>query len=95
MMGLVEHRMEVQKVDEEILRLIQKRMALAEEIYRDKAALGLSISDPEQEALVLSRAVDMATELGLDPGSIKSIFRILIDMSLQRQHGLRGEDNLP
>ncbi len=94
-MSLSRHREEVQKIDEEIIRLIRKRMALAEEIYRDKAELGLSISDPQQEALVLSRAVDMATELGLDPAGIKNIFQILIEMSLQKQHGLRGEDNLP
>ncbi len=94
-MSLSRHREEVQKIDEEIIRLIRKRMALAEEIYRDKAELGLSISDPQQEALVLSRAVDMATELGLDPAGIKNIFHILIEMSLQKQHGLRGEDNLP
>jgi len=94
-MSLTEHRREVQKIDEEIIRLIDDRTKLAERIFAAKRAAGIKIEDPHQEKLVLERAIDLATELNLDAGTIKSIFELLIQMSLQRQHELLGEGNLP
>jgi len=47
------------------------------------------------EKLVMKRALDNATELGLDAGAIKEIFATLIRMSLEKQHELLGENNLP
>ena len=94
-MSLTEHRKEVQKIDEEIIRLIDDRTRLAERIFVAKRSVGLEIEDPHQEKLVLERAVDLATELNLDAGTIKNIFELLIQMSLQRQHELLGEGNLP
>ena len=43
----------------------------------------------------MKRALDNATELGLDAGAIKEIFATLIRMSLEKQHELLGENNLP
>jgi chorismate mutase len=94
-MSLEDLRAEVERVDQEIVRLIDKRGRLAEEIFEAKRALGVGIEDRNQEKLVMKRALDMATELGLDPGAVKEIFATLIRMSLEKQHELLGEDNLP
>jgi len=94
-MSLEDLRAKVQNIDLEIIRLIDERVRLAEEIFEAKRALGVGIEDKNQEKLVMKRALDMATELGLDAGATKEIFATLIRMSLEKQHGFQGEDNLP
>jgi chorismate mutase len=94
-MSLEDLRADVERVDQEIIRLIDKRVRLAEDIFEAKRALGAGIEDKNQEMLVMKRALDMATELGLDPGAIKEIFATLIRMSLEKQHELLGDNNLP
>ncbi len=94
-MSLEGLRGEVQRVDQEILRLIDERVRLAEDIFEAKRALGIGIEDKDQEKLVMKRVLDNATELGLDAGATKEIFATLIRMSLDKQHELLGENNLP
>ncbi len=94
-MSLEDLRADVQKVDQEIIRLIDERVRLAEDIFEAKKALEVKIEDPNQEKLVMKRALDNATELGLDASAIKEIFATLIRMCLEKQHELLGEDNLP
>lgn len=91
-MGLSEHRLQVAKIDEKIIRLIQQRVELSKEIFLAKKSEGRGINDPEQERLVLTRATDMAIEFGLDAGAVRDIFQILIAMSLQKQHELQGDE---
>ena len=91
-MGLLEHRKEIEAIDEQIIRLIDQRNKMAKNIFEAKKQEGLQISDPEQESLVLKRAMDLATELNLDAGALREIFNILIRMSLQKQHELLGRD---
>ena len=94
-MSLEDLRAEVQKVDRDIIRLIYERVRLAEVIFEAKRALGVGIEDKKQEKLVMKRALDSATELGIDAGAVKEVFAILIRMSLEKQHELQGENNLP
>jgi chorismate mutase len=91
-LGLSEHRKEIEVIDEKIIRLIDQRNKIAKNVLEAKKLEGLGISDPEQERLVLGRAMDLATELNLDAGAIKDIFNILIRMSLQKQHEFLGKD---
>ena len=91
-MSLAEHRQEVAKIDEQIIRLIQQRVGISKEIFLAKRLEGKEINDPQQEKLVLTRATDMAIELGLDSVAVRDIFKILIRMSLQKQHELQGDE---
>jgi chorismate mutase len=91
-MGLAEHRRKIEEIDSEIIQLIARRLQEAKRIFRAKRVVGLEISDPEQETLVLRRAMDSATELGLDAGAIREIFAILIAMSLEKQRELQGRE---
>ncbi len=91
-MSLEEHRKEVAEIDGKIVRLIDERISISKKIFLAKRSEGREISDPEQEKLVLRRAMDHATELGIDAGAIRDIFQILIKMSLQKQNDLLGND---
>jgi chorismate mutase len=91
-MSLEAHRKEIAEIDGKIIRLIDERAAVSKKVFEAKRSEGREISDPEQEKLVLGRAMDLATELGLDTGAIRDIFKILIKMSLQKQNELLGKN---
>ncbi|OPY51854.1 MAG: chorismate mutase [Methanosaeta sp. PtaU1.Bin112] len=91
-MGLQEHRSEIERIDEEIIRLINQRIGISKKIFESKKAEGKPISDPEREKKVLSKAMDLATELNLDTGAVKSIFETLIAMSISKQQELQGKN---
>ena len=84
--------MEVEEIDEKIIRLIQQRMETSKRIFETKRMDGLEIIDLQQEQQVLRRAMDLATEMNLDAGAIRDLFQILIRMSLQKQQELQGRD---
>ncbi|MCD6146273.1 MAG: chorismate mutase [Methanosarcinales archaeon] len=94
-MELADIREKIEQIDKDIVTLIAERTNLAEDVLELKRAEEKSIEDKKQEQIVLNRAIDYATELNLDTGSIKQIFLILIEMNIERQRELSGEGNLP
>ncbi len=94
-MPLREVRVKIEKLDNQILSLIEHRTALAKDVLDAKKAEGKAINDMEQSKLVLDRVANAAMERGLDGEEVKRIFEILIKMNIERQHELSGEGNLP
>jgi chorismate mutase len=88
-------REEISQVDDEMIRLLARRMELASRVLEEKRKLGMPISDDRQNELVLKRAMERATELNIDPAGVKEIFSILIRMSISRQQEMAGEGKLP
>lgn len=95
MSELEDVRKEIEKIDMEILALIGKRVNLAEKVLESKKINGTSINDHKQNEIVISRALNAATEHNLDVGLVKEIFEILIRMSIERQNELSGRGSLP
>jgi chorismate mutase len=91
-MVLAEHRKQIEEIDEKIIKLIDQRIEVSKKIFEAKRAENRPISDPEREKLVLGKATDLATELNLDAGAVRDIFKILIRMSVQKQHDMHGRD---
>ncbi|HLB71881.1 MAG: chorismate mutase [Candidatus Methanoperedens sp.] len=94
-MPLKEVRAKIEKLDIQILNLIEQRTALAKDVLEAKKAEGKLINDEDQNRVVLDRVLNAATEKGLDGESVKRVFDILIKMNIERQHELSGEGNLP
>ncbi len=91
-----EVRSQIEAIDVDIVKLIERRTDLASRVLHAKRADGFTqINDEKQNERVLNRAVDLATERNIDAGSVKKIFEILIAMNLEMQHELSGEGNLP
>ncbi|KKG09179.1 chorismate mutase [Methanosarcina sp. 1.H.T.1A.1] len=88
-------RKEIEEIDREILSLIDRRVNLAEKVLESKRINGTSINDRKQNEVVINRALNIATELNLDLGSVKEIYEILIRMSIERQNELSGKGSLP
>lgn len=94
-MPLKEIRAKIEKIDAQILKLIDQRTALAKDVLDAKKAEKKPINDADQNKVVLERVANMATERGLDGEEVKRIFEILIQMNIERQHEMSGEGNLP
>ena len=87
-------REEIQKIDDQLIELIAQRTAMAEKILAAKKKEGVEIDDEEQNKVVLKRAVEAATEHGMDVGEVKRIYGILIEMCIERQRELIGRGQL-
>lgn len=94
-MPLEEIRKEIERIDIELIDLIEKRTNHAKLVLDAKKSEGKSINDTGQNKVVLNRVSNAATERGLDGEQVKRIFEILIRMNIERQHELSGEGNLP
>jgi len=94
-MSLDKVRAEISRVDDDILLLLARRLDLASLVLEEKRKLRLPISDERQNELVLKRAMERAIELNMDPAAVKEIFAAIVRMSIERQHEMAGEGNLP
>ncbi|WP_135611558.1 chorismate mutase [Methanococcoides sp. AM1] len=95
MTAIDEVRSKIERIDNEIIKLIAERTDLADDVLESKRKEHRAINDNTQNHVVLDRAANIATEKNLDSGAVKEIFEILIRMSIARQHELSGEGNLP
>ncbi len=95
MKKLEDVRAEIETIDQEIIKLIAKRTELAKDVLEAKKLNKMPINDENRNQEVMEKVANISTECGLDAGEVKNIFKILIKMSIERQHELSGEGNLP
>jgi chorismate mutase len=69
--SLEELRQEIEEIDKEIIKLIERRTMLAKDIIEAKKKLGLGPVDKERREDILGKVSVMAVEKGLDPALIK------------------------
>jgi chorismate mutase len=76
-----ELRSRIDVIDEQLLRLLNVRVACAVEVGRLKHEAGLPIYQPDREAQVLARVKQSATELSgpLTADAVVRIFERIID----------------
>jgi len=78
-------RKEVRKVDQEIIKLIGKRLSITKKIGGKKKKKGIPLKDWKVEKEVIRNAVDVASEEGLSDKLIKTIMRNIITESKRQQ----------
>ncbi len=81
-------RADIRQLDDEILRLVGKRLELAREVGAVKRAKSLPIKDYRVEKDVIDRARIRGAELGVYPETAESVARLLIE------HAVRAQDEL-
>lgn len=84
-MSLGEAREQIDRLDEQLLRLIARRLALARKVAKEKRATGLPFKQPEREAQLIAERRSLAAKLGLEEGFAEKIFLAIIDESLAIQ----------
>lgn len=71
-------RSEVDRIDQELVRLISKRGDVVREIGLTKRKDGLKVRDPERERKVVDKMTSLAASLGADKKLAKEAARLLI-----------------
>jgi len=84
-MKLIEIRKKIDFLDNELIKIITKRMSLMPKIAQIKKEEGLSTFDADREIYLLADRMQVAKELGLDPKMIEKIFKILLNGSRKIQ----------
>lgn len=78
-------RKEIDTVDDEIIRLLAKRLSIAEAIGDVKRKLGIPPVDREREEEVIGRWVNGLVEAGFDEASARGIAELVVRAATKRQ----------
>jgi chorismate mutase/prephenate dehydrogenase len=81
----------IDAIDRDVLQLLSRRMAIVGEIAAHKREHRIRIRDRARERSVLSDRVERAEKLGLPPGVIESVWRLILLASRDYQASLRAE----
>ncbi|HEX8090701.1 MAG TPA: chorismate mutase [Blastocatellia bacterium] len=79
-MSIERWRKEIDDIDEELIRLLNKRSECAIELGRIKRELGLSIYSPDRETQVIAH-VEHINPGPLDSSAVRRLFERIIDES--------------
>ncbi|MDR2862857.1 MAG: prephenate dehydratase, partial [Puniceicoccales bacterium] len=82
-MNLDDYRSEIDRIDCEIIRLLQQRQAFAVKIGAAKKAIGATFYAPAREEVLLAR-LENSVE-GFPRGSVRAIFREIISLCIGSQ----------
>jgi hypothetical protein len=78
-------RREIDRVDEQLISLIARRMRLAEQIAEVKRELGLLLRDESRERKIVARAKERAKGLRVDRDLVEGLMKYLIAGTVGRQ----------
>jgi len=82
---LAKCRDEIERIDNDIITLLARRLALGKRTGDLKRSAGLPILDPTREAAVIRRVTERAREAGLPPEPAREIFWQIVGMSRREQ----------
>lgn len=88
MQKLNDHRKEIDKIDEQLLQLLEKRLTIVKKIADLKNQENLPIRDTKRETVILDNIAVKAEKLGLDPELAKRFFRSVIELSVEVEQKL-------
>lgn len=82
---LQESRVAIDKIDEELIYLIEKRTSLARDIVNAKIALGMDIEDKKREDYIQDKIKKISNQNEMDGDLINKIMKILMDLNKKEQ----------
>ena len=78
-------RAEIERIDNEIVSLLARRLALGKRTGELKRVAGLPILDPTREAAVIRRVSGVARDAGLPSETVREVFWQIVGMSRRVQ----------
>lgn len=82
---LQDSREEIDGIDEELLNLISKRIAIAHDIIQAKKILEMDIEDITREKYIQKKARKLARDKKVDEEAFIQIIKILTDLNKKEQ----------
>lgn len=89
--GLSDLRAKIDVLDDELLRILDDRMKLAEKIGLFKKANNIAILQPERWNEILEKSAKKADNLGLSDEFVLTLFRAVHQESINRQEDIMNE----
>ena len=89
--ALIPLRAKIDKIDHQILDLLEQRNKVVEEVAQVKKTSGFGIRDFTREANLLADRCERAAQAGLSGEVIESLFRVILWASRDRQASLGAE----
>lgn len=86
-MDLLDLRKEIDKIDEQIIPLLLKRMEIAQQVAKYKVERGIPVLNAEREQQILD---NVAAKCGEQGETIKTVFSATMDASRALQHKIIG-----
>lgn len=83
-------RDEIERIDDQLIALLDQRLALGRRTGELKRVAGLPIIDPVREADVIRRVANAARSCGLPSEPIREIFWQIVEMSRRAQEAESG-----
>lgn len=85
MNNIEECREELDRIDNEILRLLAKRIEMSKKIGQIKRVANLPIHQPDRENALLENIRNQAQELGLPEEYVLELYKQILDQSRSTQ----------
>lgn len=82
---LIKLREEINAIDNELVKLIARRLRVVRDIAMVKVKAGLRLVDDVREVEVLRRVRTLGEDLGVKPEYVELIFRVLMLISLREE----------
>lgn len=86
-------REKIDRIDEKLLHLISKRIAISGDIAKAKMILDIDILDAQREADIHKKAIKVARRNNIDEESLSKIMQILTDLNKKEQEELIRRQN--
>ncbi len=78
-------RKRIDKIDEQILRLLKERVDVCESIGMIKREQGIPVRDRRRESEEYTRIAGITSQLGLNPQDVRAVYQKIIAMSIRVQ----------
>lgn len=94
MSKLDELRQSIDQIDQELVRLFERRMAVTEQVGRYKQEIGMPVLDAAREREVLAKKVDLLSDPALQSDVVR-LYENIMAISRRQQRGLvlEGQEN--
>ena len=89
--SIVALRAEIDRLDRELLEVLERRMAVVTELAEAKREAGVRVRDPQREREIIVARRQHGSEHGLSPDFVESLFRLIMWASREYQSSLRAE----
>lgn len=83
--SLASMRQTIDAIDDQLIDLLARRMAVSEEIGRFKNSRSMPVLQPERYDALMGRRVEEATHAGLPPRFMRRLFSLIHEESVRRQ----------
>lgn len=85
MRSVGEIRAEVDRVDEELVRLLARRIELVRELANAKVGEGMKLVNLHREAEVLNKVRGLSSKVGVNPDAMEFLFRVIMMVCLKEE----------